>query len=103
MEGYRRLNKGEKMKKILVILLIATSLSANAKWVQAGIGLHKIMNLDGAQILDITPFAAIHGWKYPKVVTSISTGENFYRCIGWVPDHQAASPVPDTCWILKPD
>ena len=77
------------MKKLLTILLIVTSLSVNAKWVQSGIGLHKIINLDG--------------WKYPKVVTSISTGENFYRCIGWVPDHPASTPVPDACWVLKPD
>ena len=91
------------MKKLLTILLIATSLSVNAQWVQSGMGLHKILNLDGAQILDISAFAAIHGWKYLKVVTSISTNENFYRCIGWVGDHIVADPEPDGCWVLQPD
>ena len=91
------------MKKLLTILLIATSLSVNAKWVQSGIGLHKIINLDGAKIVNISAFAAIHGWKYPKVVTSISTSENFYRCIGWVPDDPNAIAQPDSCWLLESD
>ena len=47
------------MKKLLTILLIATSLSVNAKWVQSGIGLHKIMNLDGAKIENIQAYQLV--------------------------------------------
>ena len=91
------------MKKLLTIFLIATSLSVNAKWVHSGIGLHKIMNLDGAKIVNISAFSPIHGSIYPKIVTSISTGENFYRCIGWVPDDPNAIAQPDACWLLESD
>jgi|LWDU01.1.fsa_nt_gi hypothetical protein len=88
-----------KIKTILTAVLITTVISANAKWEETDKGLYYLMNLDSAKIVDISSQA----FEYPKVITSISVGKKFYRCISWVRDVAYPEPEPEKCWVLTPD
>jgi queuine/archaeosine tRNA-ribosyltransferase len=87
------------MNKLTLIITLLLPLTTNAKWIESDNGLHHLMNLDNAKIVDISSQA----FEYPKVITSISVGKKFYRCISWVRDIAYPEPEPEKCWLLTSD
>tara|TARA_B100000959_G_C14682855_1_gene501378 strand:+ start:264 stop:533 length:270 start_codon:yes stop_codon:yes gene_type:complete len=85
---------------LLIILLIATSLSVSAKWSKSPIGFYDLFHSEGSKIIDIS---YPDGQKMSKVFTTLQYGGDLYRCVQMIFDFAQSTPKTEHCWILVPN
>ena len=88
------------MKKILIILLMATSLSVSAKWSKSPIGFYDLFHSEGYMQIDISISDGTH---ISKIITTLEYDGDLYRCIQKIFDAAQLKPETEHCWILVPD
>ena len=83
-----------KIKTLFTTLLITTSLSVNAGWVELDIGMYYVMKQDGAEIISETT----GGSNNNRLITTMRVGFDYYRC-----SNHTTNMEKHDCWILSPD
>ena len=64
---------------LLTTLLMATSMSVNADWVKAKLGMYDIMTIEGSKIID-TVVSTGSDKNYPRVIyTTMYANKHYYR------------------------